>query len=68
MENNFMESIKIKKTDQSIEYQKKQFLEKLTKNPSLLEYLSTDRLEKILQYYLDENEKKRKKLQKMTMN
>ena len=35
------------------------------KNPELLEKFSNDRLEKILQYYLNENEKKRKFIMKM---
>lgn len=42
--------------------EKKEIMEKLAKHPELLENFSNDKLEKILQYYLDENEKKRKLL------
>lgn len=33
-------------------------MENLTNNPELLENFSNDRLEKILQYYIDENARK----------
>ena len=49
----------------NIEYEEKELMENLTKNPELLEKFSNDRLEKILQYYLNENEKKRKFIMKM---
>lgn len=38
------------------------FIKKLNNNPELLENFSNDRLEIILQYYLDENEKKKELL------
>lgn len=41
------------------EHEKKAFMENLTNNPELLENFSIERLEKILQYYLEENNKKR---------
>lgn len=47
------------------EYEKKTFMKNLTDNPELLENFSNDKLEKILQYYLDENEKKREILKKI---
>lgn len=53
-------------TKVSTEYEKKLFMENLTNNPELLENFSNDRLEKILKYYLDENEKKRQLLKKLS--
>lgn len=41
------------------EYEKREFMDNLTRNPELLEIFSNARLEEILQYYLNENEKKR---------
>ncbi len=46
-------------------YEKKKFMKDLTDNPELLEKFSIDRLKKILQYYLAENEKKRELLKKI---
>ena len=48
------------------EYQKKQFMEQLKNNQELLEKFSNDRLKVILQYYLDENNKKREILKKIS--
>ncbi len=48
------------------EYQKKQFIEQLKNNQELLEKFSNDRLKVILQYYLDENNKKRERLKKIS--
>ena len=48
------------------EYQKKQFMEQLKNNQELLEKFSNDRLKVILQYYLDENNKKRERLKKIS--
>ena len=62
----FIEYIQINETYKNTEYEKKKFMEKLEENPDLLDNFSTERLEKILQYYLDENEKKRKKIEKLT--
>lgn len=50
----------------STEFEKKIFMENLTNNPELLENFSNDRLESILKYYLDENEKKRELLKKVS--
>lgn len=57
----FIEQIKI---EENTEYEKKMFIKKLNNNPKLLENFSNDRLEIILQYYLDENEKKKELLKK----
>lgn len=63
--NDFATSLQVATTDISIKYEQKTFIDKLTKQPQLLENFSNDRLEKILQYYLEENEKKREVLKKI---
>ena len=40
-------------------------MQELTENPNLLKEFSNDRLEKILQYYLEENQQKREILKRM---
>lgn len=55
---NKMEYIKVNVDDDNIDFERKEFMEILTNNPELLEKFSNDRLEKILQYYKDENAKK----------
>lgn len=64
----FIEYIKVNETYKDTEYKKKKFMKKLNENPDLLDKFSTDRLEKILQYYLDENEKKRMELKRLKSN
>lgn len=67
MSNNFIERIKIEKNlFRNKKSQKEDFMKNLEKNPKLLENFSNDRLKKILQYYLEENEKKREILKKLT--
>ena len=61
----FAEEIKVETNEKNEEYERKQFMENLINNPNLLQEFSNERLEKILQYYLDENEKKRKILKKL---
>lgn len=63
--NNFAEEIKVDIADRNNDYEKRKFMENLTENPELLEEFSNDRLEKILQYYLDENNRKREMLKKL---
>ena len=58
--------IDIEKIEFNNEYQKKQFMEQLKNNQELLEKFSNDRLKVILQYYLDENNKKRERLKKIS--
>ena len=65
-ENKFANELKVKNITVDTEYEKKKFMENLTNNPELLENFSIDRLEKILQYYLNENEKKRETLKKFS--
>ena len=67
MSNNFIERIKIEKNlFRNKKSQREDFMKNLKKNPKLLENFSNDRLKKILQYYLEENEKKREILKKLT--
>lgn len=61
----FAEEIKVETNEKNEEYERKQFMENLINNPILLQEFSNERLEKILQYYLEENEKKRKILKKL---
>ena len=51
-----MEYIKV--NIDNTDFKRKEFMENLTDNPELLENFSNDRLEKILQYYIEENAKK----------
>ena len=63
---NFTEQIKIENDNKNVDYEKKKFMQSLTQNPELLKEFSNDRLEKILQYYLEENEQKREILKRMS--
>lgn len=62
----FTEEIKVKVTTIDREVEKKKFMENLTNNPQLLEEFSNERLEKILQYYKDENTRKKELLKKIS--
>lgn len=62
----FAEQIKVENENKHIDYEKKKFMKRLTENPELLKKFSNDRLEKILQYYLEENEQKREMLKRMS--
>ena len=66
--NQFKNNIKIdiENIEFNNEYQKQQFMEQLKNNQELLEKFSNDRLKVILQYYLDENNKKRERLKKIS--
>lgn len=61
----FIEQIKIEENEKNIDYEKRKFMDNLTENPNLLQEFSIERLEKILQYYLEENNKKRNILKKI---
>lgn len=63
--NDFTNDLKVDITDISIKYEQKEFIDKLNKQPQVLKNFSNDRLEKILQYYLEENEKKIEVLNKI---
>lgn len=60
LKQNFTEEIKAETNYKNPEYEKKEFMKNIEENPELLEKFSNDRLEKILQYYVEENNKKRK--------
>ena len=66
--NQFKNNIKIdiENIEFNNEYQKKQFMEQLKNDQELLEKFSNDRLKVILKYYLDENNKKRERLKKIS--
>lgn len=66
--NSFATNIIITNTinNNDINQKRKELMENLSKNPKLLEGFSTDRLEKILQWYKEENDKKRVSLGKPT--
>ena len=64
--NDFIERIKIDANYKNPENEKHIFMDNLKENPDLLENFSNDRLEKILQYYQDENAKKKEILKKLT--
>ena len=56
----FIEGLKGDWDINNFDFEKKQLMDRIAKEPELLKYFSSDRLEVILQYYLNENEKKRK--------
>ena len=65
--NDIISSLKVNfDTNASREYKKKEFMKNLSDNPELLENFSNDKLKRILKYYLDENEKKRELLKKIS--
>ena len=65
--NNMLQDIKVDiDFSNNTDYEKKKFMDNLTNRPELLENFSNDRLEKILQYYLNENEKKTHLLNKIS--
>ncbi len=63
--NNFLEKVKIETELKNTKYEKEKFMEHLKDNLQFLEYLSSDKLEKILQYYLEENKRKKEILKKL---
>ena len=66
--NTMLEDIKVDINSlKPTQYDRNMFMENLKNNPELLENFSNDRLEKILQYYLDENKKKREILKKLSV-
>ena len=65
--NTFDESIKVDLSPNTNIIDKERELNNLVDNDELLEKLSNDKLEKILQYYLNENNKKREKLKKLSV-
>lgn len=49
----------------NVDNERKVFMNNLSIHPELLECFSNDRLEKILEYYRLENEKKKQKIKKL---
>jgi|GEM_PF-1260291 hypothetical protein len=69
-QNKLIESLKISADSNTnetkdTEFEKKKFMKSLTDNPELLENFSTERLEKILQWYREDNERKSIYLKKL---
>lgn len=63
---NKLEDLKIDVKIDNSEFKRKEFMQNLTEHPELLENFSNDRLEKILQYYLEENDNKRAMLKRIS--
>ena len=69
-QNKLIESLKISADSNNpgikdTEFEKKKFMKNLTDNPELLENFSTERLEKILQWYREDNKRKSIYLKKL---
>lgn len=69
-QNKLIESLKISADNNNpgikdIEFEKEKFMKNLTDNPELLKNFSTERLEKILQWYREDNERKSIYLKKL---
>lgn len=65
LKNNFLKDIKIDSDAIEEEVKKKRIMDNLKDNLQLLEEYSNEKLEKILQYYLKENEEKKNILRKL---
>ena len=63
---NFLKDVKIESGTVDKEFEKKKFMDNLKDDLQLLEECSNEKLEKILQYYLKENEDKKKILKKLS--
>lgn len=66
IKNTFLKDIKLEDCIVDKEFEKKKIMDNLKDNLQLLEECSNEKLEKILQYYLDENEKKKALLDKLS--
>lgn len=66
IKNSFLKDIKIEDAIVDKEFEKKKIMDNLKDNLQLLEECSNEKLEKILQYYLKENEDKKKILKKLS--
>ena len=60
-----MENLKSDLKTKNIDFEKNKLMRRLTENPEWLQEFSNDRLERILEFYLTENEKKREILKKL---
>lgn len=66
LKNNFLKDIKIEDGIVEREFEKKKMMENLKDNLQLLEGFSNEKLEKILEYYQNEYENKKKILKKLS--
>lgn len=62
-----MDYLKFEINVNNTDFAKNEFMKNLSNNPDLLHNFSVDRLEKILEYYKKENEKKRELLKKLSV-
>ena len=71
LQNKLIESLRVEYTNNDVinnynkDYEKRTLMKKLSDNPELLENFSIKRLEKILQWYREENDLKSKKLKRL---
>ena len=65
--NEFVEQIKVNVVEKNKENAIETFMKQADSKPEMLETLSNEKLEKILQYYLNENNKKRAMLKKLSV-
>ncbi|MBR0426706.1 MAG: hypothetical protein IJK18_00675 [Clostridia bacterium] len=63
--NIFAENLKSGLDTKNTDFEKNKLMRRLTENPELLQEFSNDRLERILEFYLTENKKKREILKKL---
>ena len=64
-EKNGLQNLKVDTKINNAEYKQKEFIKQLENNPDILENFSLDRLEKILEYVLEDNKKKQKLLKSL---
>ena len=62
----FIERMKVNETYINVEEEKRRLMSKFNENPKLLENLSINRLEMVLKYYQEDNEKKKETIKKLT--
>ena len=63
---NSLDSLKVNIKIDNTKFKQKEFIETISNNLQLLDNLSIDRLEKILEFVLEENEEKRKILKRLS--
>lgn len=66
LKNNFLKDMRIEDEVIDKDIKKKRIMDNLKDNLQLLEECSNEKLEKILQYYLEENDNKKKLLKKLS--
>ena len=63
---NFLQDVKFETEVIDKKFQEKKLMEELKIRPELLENFSEEKLEEILQYYLEENKRKRELIRKLS--